>query len=118
MGRSAMGREAGHPASYRFNGQLFAVVGSSYVPERHGDFLGEFLGEFGHDRGSLPAPAPVSSGRRWISFCALAALILFAANIGNIVQATARSPALAPISQPAGVAPSIAIFGGGEPIRW
>ena len=103
-----MERQAGHPLSRRLNTQLFTVVGPSYVPER--------LGEPRHEGGWFRAPA---AGRnRWLAIAAAAALILFAANIGNIVEATARSGGPAPLAQPAGLGPSIAIFGGSEPIRW
>jgi drug/metabolite transporter (DMT)-like permease len=103
-----MGHNSGISSSRGFNTQLFAVVGPSYVPEQ----LSEFR------TAPRPRKARAGSRRRWLAFWAAAGLILLAANSANIVDATARNAALVSASQPSGFAPSMAIFGGGEPIRW
>ena len=103
-----MGREQGIALSHRLNTQLFSVVGPAYVAEQFGEFR----------QHSGPRRKPGQAGKRWLAFCAAAGLILLAANFANIVDATARYAALAPTSQSVGFAPSMAIFGGGEPIRW
>jgi hypothetical protein len=94
--------------SRRLNSQLFAVVGPAYVPDRISDLRTEtqFL------------PRPAAPRWRWLPFGLIAAVLLSIAYVNNIGEATARGDAAAPIAQSNGVAPSIAIFGGGEPIRW
>ena len=103
-----MGRHFEIASSRRLNTQLFAVVGPAYVPEQ--------VSEFRTD--PRPRKARAGSRRRWLAFWAAAGLILLAANSANIVDATARNAARVQVSQPSGFGPSMAIFGGGEPIRW
>jgi hypothetical protein len=97
----------------RRNIQPFAVVGADHVPVRHS--------ESRHDLDQLPsAQRAVIGANVWLAFYLLAALTVAIANVASFVHtATAtREAKPVPIDRPAGLAPSIAIFGGGEPILW
>jgi hypothetical protein len=109
-----MGRKASANGSHHVDTQLFSVVGPSYVP----DHVDEF--RRGPDW-SEPRPRSASGRRPGLGLYGLIALAVLLANlvyVGTIVHATTRGVTSAPVVEVSPIAPSIAIFGGNEPIRW
>ena len=108
-----MSREPGIPPSHHLNTQLFGVIGPVYVPDR--------LSEYRVETGWARAPRGDHGRKRWLLFYAAVALVVLGANllyIGAIVHATTRGAEPPMALQGSPIAPSIAIFGGSEPIRW
>jgi hypothetical protein len=109
-----MGRKSIAERPHNVDTQLFNVVGPSYLPAQIAEFRRA-------PTWSEPQPRPVGGAKRGLGFFGLIALVVFLANlayVGTIVHATTRGVKSAPVVEVSPIAPSIAIFGGNEPIRW